>query len=324
MALSAMATIQTHVLSCREGCPLISYRIYQEYLSPILYTLESITAFRSILFLLLPSLIILVVMAPDVRACDCMKVDPPCQEYWRSEAVFTGAVTSQQIFEVKDGGHKFQQRLVHFTIDQSFKGVSEREVKIVTGMGGGDCGCYFKTGERYIVYAARYHLDKKQWYAGICNRILPLARAAEDLTYLKALPKAGSGGSILGRVIRLSMPLDDDSKYVTTYLENIRITIEGPKCRFEANTDSEGRYRITGLSPGRYKVRADLPEHLHVHSSGEVEVVDRGCAEVDFPVHVDGQISGLVTDDSGKPVRNVRHHRQAGGLMSSAVSKTAY
>jgi hypothetical protein len=91
------------------------------------------------------------------------------------------------------------------------------------------------------------------------------------------------------------MPLDDDSKYVTTYLENIRITIEGPKCRFEANTDSEGRYRITGLSPGRYKVRADLPEHLHVHSSGEVEVVDRGCAEVDFPVHVDGQISGLVT-----------------------------
>jgi hypothetical protein len=262
---------------------------------------------RSAFFLLL-LISGLVLMDEVVRACSCAKVGPPCQEYWQSDAIFAGAVKSQKIIEEREEGsdYAFQNVLVHFKIEQAFKGIGGEEVEVVTGLGGGDCGYQFETGKRYLVYAGFGARDKKYLYTGICQRILPLGEAKEDLAYFRALPVAGSGGSIIGRITQFSMNLLKDDEYTRSYPENIRITIEGSSGNFVASTGSDGRYRLSGLSPGRYNIRAELPENLDPPTPREVEVSDRGCAEVDFNFRAGGQISGLVADKEGRPIPNIK------------------
>src|SRR5262245_29851072 len=116
--------------------------------------------FRPFLISLSIATILLTLPISDVKACSCMEGEPPpCEEYWRSEAVFAGKVIKKSIFYVEEGEgdsrYKYQQMLVRFSIERAFKGIAGDEVEIVTGMGDSDCGYHFKDGERYVVYAIR-------------------------------------------------------------------------------------------------------------------------------------------------------------------------
>ena len=136
--------------------------------------------FRRFLISLSIATALLALSVSDVKACSCRFGDsPPCEEYWRSEAVFAGKVIKKSTFYTEEGEgdskYKYQQVLARFSIEQTFKGIVGDEVEIVTGMGGGDCGYHFKDGERYVVYAIRDGRDKSRLYSGICNRIMLVA-----------------------------------------------------------------------------------------------------------------------------------------------------
>jgi hypothetical protein len=134
-------------------------------------------------------------------------------EYWRSEGVFVGTVKSQKMVKVKeDRSDETYLRKVHFIIEQSFKGITGKEVDVVTGLSGADCGYRFETGGRYLVYASLVNAKNTYWYTGFCHRTLPLEEAEEDLAFIRDLPKAGSGGSVLGRVTQLSSSLQDEEQ----------------------------------------------------------------------------------------------------------------
>jgi hypothetical protein len=267
--------------------------------------------FRRFLISLSIATVLLTLPISDVIACDCMfGGSPPCEEYWRSEAVFAGKVVKKSAFYVEEGEgdsrYKYQQVLVRFSIERAFKGIAGDEAEIVTGMGGGDCGFHFKDGERYVVYAIRNGRDKSRLYAGICNRIKLVAEADEDFAYFRAIPEAGTGGLVYGRVKKLTMPLSFDNKYQETYLDNIKITIEGNGRRFETTTNKEGYYQVGGLPPGQYNVKADISDGQSSYSQLTVNVVDRGCAARDFYLHVNGQISGRVFDEKDNPLPNIK------------------
>lgn len=247
----------------------------------------------------------------SARACSCaFGGGPPCQEFWRVDAVFSGKVLSRSSFSVEeklgDSKYRREQVLARFSLGESYRGnVAGPEVEVVTGMGGGDCGYHFKEGERYLVYASR-DARTGTLYAGICSRTRPLSEAAEDLDYFRSIPPAGSGSSITGRVIKQLIALADENQFTTSYVGGVKITAEGGGRRAETTTDQEGRYRIAGLAPGRYKVRADLPPNLNDAPEYEVEVADRGCAGADFYAQLDGEISGRVLDADGRPAVNVK------------------
>jgi len=136
--------------------------------------------FRRFLISLSIATALLALSVSDVKACSCrFGGSPPCEEYWRSEAVFAGKVIKKSTFYTEEGEgdskYKYQQVLARFSIEQTFKGIVGDEVEIVTGMGGGDCGYHFKDGERYVVYAIRDGRDKSRLYSGICNRIMLVA-----------------------------------------------------------------------------------------------------------------------------------------------------
>ena len=60
--------------------------------------------FRRFLILLSIATVLLTLPISDVKACDCMfGGSPPCEEYWRSEAVFAGKVIKKSTFYVEEG-----------------------------------------------------------------------------------------------------------------------------------------------------------------------------------------------------------------------------
>jgi len=266
--------------------------------------------FRRFLISLSIATALLALSISDVKACTCGFVGPPCEEYWRSQAVFAGKVIKKSTFYVEEGEgdsrYKYQRMLVRFSIEQAFKAIAGDEVEIVAGMSGGDCGFHFKDGERYVVYAIRDGRDKSRLYSGECNRIKLVAEAEEDFAYFRAIPEAGTGGRVYGRVKKLTPPLSFDNRYQETYLDNIKITVEGNGRKFETTTNKDGYYQLSGLAPGQYKVKAVISDSQGSHYQETVDVVDRGCAAQDFFLPVNGQISGRVFNENDNPLPNIR------------------
>ena len=108
---------------------------------------------------------------------------------------------------------------------------------------------------------------------------------------------------IFGEVSRINQNAADKSPQP---VEGATITIESESKRVEVITDSKGRYRVSALPPGAYKVRLTPPKGLNIYDpEREVEVSDRGCAEVAFWIEADTRITGRVFDVQSRPTSDV-------------------
>lgn len=263
---------------------------------------------------LAPFLLLLVFSTNRADACSCMVSGPPCQAYWRSDVIFAGTVTgiaSKSVKETFGDNREYWRtmRVVSFAVENTYKGTKNSYVEVLTGAGGGDCGYQFSRGGRYMVYADR-DKDDGLLYTGICSRTRTLESAAEDIEYFKNIPAPGTGASITGKVTLSTASLkNQDGRLEVKELEGVRISavsVSGGGRTFEAVTNSTGRFSMSGVPPGKYKVTADLAEGVSNYRTSEVELVDRGCAGVDFWASENGQVSGKVVDANGNPVQGVR------------------
>lgn len=235
----------------------------------------------------------------SVQACSCIGPRMPCDAYGSAAAVFVGTPVSVRLAERKKGEDlDWTPRAFKFLVEQSYLGVSGTEIEVFTGRGGGDCGYSFKVGERYLVYAYRY---ENRLTTGICSRTKPFAQATEDLSFLGNLSSLPSGATILGRIVR-----DGSSKKGESLSEGVVVRIEGADVQREIHPDTDGRYRVTGLPPGKFKVAVQLPEGFTTSQpEQEVSISDRGCAVIAFYVNENGRISGRVLDAEGQPVARI-------------------
>ncbi|MBW9234790.1 hypothetical protein JQK62_21625, partial [Leptospira santarosai] len=73
-----------------------------------------------------------------------------------------------------------------FEVAETWKGVSESQVFIITGSGGGDCGYEFQVGQDYLVYATESTMygNQAELVTIICDRTTELGSAQEDLAVL--------------------------------------------------------------------------------------------------------------------------------------------
>lgn len=93
-----------------------------------------------------------------------------------SQAIFTGEVI--EIIRPTDS----YSVIVKFRVDQSWKGKLQKEITLITGRGGGDCGYRFEVGRGYLVYA--YGSDEASLSTNICQRTTELKDAAVDVKLL--------------------------------------------------------------------------------------------------------------------------------------------
>jgi hypothetical protein len=71
---------------------------------------------------------------------------------------------------------------VTFKVFNSWKGVDDDVLTLITGYGTGDCGIWFKQGDEALVFVNQFSTD---WYdVSLCSRTQPLADAAADLAAL--------------------------------------------------------------------------------------------------------------------------------------------
>ena len=253
---------------------------------------------------------------------------PPCQSFWITDAVFSGQVT-----EIKDTPAKpasssdskfssmFRKKTVRFAVNESFRGIEERSVELETGMGGGDCGFAFESGQSYLIYAYRIR-ETGKLATGICTRTQLLSKASEDLEYFRGLKDAKSGGMVYGKVTKYLVRKSDDDYKPNPPLQNIRLTFLGKENTYEALTDEKGEYRLSSLQAGEYKMRLDVPEGMWGFEKEEtVKVPDKGCVVTYNALSTKTFIGGKIQTDEAVPAAkisvnlipvdqiNERHHK---------------
>lgn len=231
-------------------------------------------------------------------ACSCLGNPAPCQSFWEADAVFSGQVISINI-EAEGNRYGRQRRVVRLLVKESFRGVSVPEVDVITGLGEGDCGFGFEIGQDYLIYAYERKTDHKL-ETGICTRTSMLAKAQQDLTYIKGLPGTRPGSTISGEIQR---PMTRANAAPTfSAMAGVRVSVEGPDKQYETVSDEKGKFNVSGLPAGKYKIRLVLPEGLTEGQEGQqVQLADKGCATVSFFVVADGRLAGTVFDAAGQP-----------------------
>lgn len=255
--------------------------------------------------------VLLICSASEANACSCaFGGSAPCQDYWKTDAVFVGRVVGSSKITLDEGAYKSHRRVVRMTIEQPLKGVEGAQAEVFTGRGGGDCGYEFKMGESYIVYAGRGEKDERL-YTGICTRTRPLAEAGEDLAFIRGLASAAPTGSFFGRVVRRNYDWKE-GELVFKPVADAGLSMEDGGASREVKTDAQGRFRFEGLAAGKHKVTLKLPPGLTYGSSkdedekgtvfAEAEVAERGCAQVEFHLQSDARVAGHVFDATGQPV----------------------
>lgn len=141
---------------------------YTRYMKKSLIAAVSFMAF--ILVLVNPS-------APSAHACSCMMPEPPQESLAKSEAVFSGKVTS-----VKSDTD--MQQVIAIDVTNIWKGVSSSKIAITTPRDSAACGVNFETGKEYLVYA--YSDEDGSLATNLCSRTHEITANDEDV---KALGK---------------------------------------------------------------------------------------------------------------------------------------
>ncbi|HEX2271919.1 MAG TPA: carboxypeptidase-like regulatory domain-containing protein, partial [Pyrinomonadaceae bacterium] len=252
-------------------------------------------------------------IAAEVRACTCNEYDVPvCAAYWRSDAVFAGHLLDITPRE-KASRDRLPTVMLHFIVEQSFRGVAGNRVEVET-LHGTSCDMNFEKGERYLVYASRAR--DGQLFAGPCSRTNNLKYADDDLSFLRALAHQGAKESILGRLVH--------NKY--NPLPGNKVTVQSHNKILETKTDEKGNFSVLLPGPGNYKVRAFIPfaaivMAYHEDEQGKLETTDalttfeyevqvarnqcnyRQIDAFKIDLHATAEISGSVLTSSGRPVR---------------------
>ncbi|HEX7176210.1 MAG TPA: hypothetical protein VF240_13190 [Pyrinomonadaceae bacterium] len=251
-------------------------------------------------------------LAAEARACGCVMsygMYQPCGAYWSADVVFKGTVAEVGPLTPVPGsdGKVFTGagQVTRFRVDEAFRGVAGDVVE--TSSEGTSCDYHFKPGEQYFVYGSRSARDGKI-YVSSCSATKTQERATADLAFARGAVRGEPTPSLIGLVTREVR--EAASSYRSQRpLDGIEITIEsGGKSAARARTDAEGAFRVFGLSPGVYAVRARTPRelrHLKVYGpeTAQVRVLEGRCSAAAFVVTSLSTVSGRVVDATGAPTK---------------------
>jgi hypothetical protein len=201
--------------------------------------------------------------------------------------IFEGKVIKQELHRGSVGAPSTamsmtdasQFRMVSFAVTRVFRGNEQNHVSVFTGLGGGDCGYDFQTGQTYLVYASRGQAGS--WFTSICSGTNAIEDAgtairfvagekptAEDLLspeeyrkqYIeKVLPKRT--GSVCGQVLK---PDGTPLKGAIVKLWELREDDLPSRSAEDPNTSTDdGRFCIEHADPGGYLLTAESSDFDH-------------------------------------------------------------
>ena len=262
-------------------------------------------------FILALTMVLLPSFASIANACTCGQISP-CEAYANASVVFVGLVSKTATESTKSSrlpSNAMSTTLTsgspvaRFKVEEAFLGVNVTEIEISGG--GTTCGYYFKQGERYLVYAYQ-NPDATTFHTNICSGTAPVSEAKDDLTYLRGVTKLPSGGAVFGEINR---EVNRIGKTEPTFepIPKAEVVLVNGNQRFQALSDANGKFELRGLPQGRYRVHTNPPTNYSradvmaegPRSEWELDIPGQGCIQTWFVARPDGEISGIVVDDSG-------------------------
>ncbi|WP_167568741.1 hypothetical protein [Brevibacillus migulae] len=123
-------------------------------------------------------------MPSRTYACSCVQLPDVQEALAKAEAVFAGKVI--QINEPKPNGQGILSSsdpvTVTFEVTQTWKGDTQKQVRVQTALDSASCGYEFTLNEAYVVYT--YKNEQGVLETNICTRTNTLTAASEDLGVL--------------------------------------------------------------------------------------------------------------------------------------------
>lgn len=252
-------------------------------------------------------------------ACSCASTGPSCPGLGgKAFPVFLGTVLS--VTDVPDaGGINFLSRKARIRVDESFGGVPDdlKEVDVLTGMGGGDCGVPFQPGDIYLVAASAN--GDGLLSAGICSSTRKIEGSSAALDILRLQRDGKPIPSLAGRIARYDRSFDGDiGMHPSRALPNLTVRVQANGSVYETQSDGAGLYSFYSLPAGQYEFAPDLPPGTklswYINSDRPLApfpVTAGGCQERDIEVFASGSIQGRILDERGQPLSYARVYIQA-------------
>jgi hypothetical protein len=240
----------------------------------------------------------------DALACSCIRPGPPCDAAWSADVIFAGTVRSiERIDQTNEDGRLYQANRVRFDVDQPLVNIADRKVEMITNPLS-SCAYRFQTGKKYLVYATKTATSNLT--TSVCSRTRLLSEASDDLRYLTALPKVGTGARVYGRVNEWGRDPADEHGVDYGPVENLVVTVRGDTFLKDLVTDEHGRYELTGVPLGKVSISLAPPFGFGAERADDRYVRDlRGCVEANFTIAAKAEAAGLVIDASGRPLPGV-------------------
>jgi hypothetical protein len=260
--------------------------------------------------LVVVSLISVLCFVSRLEACSCASSGTPCDAAGAAAAAFTSTVMDITVVPAQIPANPSTQgrplagqrpadaprikpgyRVVRMQVTEVLNGIApwQREIEIVTAMGGGDCGYPFERGIEYVVYASKDSEGRLQ--TSICSRTKPLAQAAEDLRYFQSRAGGSTAGEMRVRTGFAGVP----------GRSGVSIVAEREGLRYRAVTNTAGDAVFTDLPAGEYQIHeesdGDLPDDPKVRLSA------KGCR--DIVIFRTLRIAGRVMTKDGLPAARV-------------------
>ena len=183
------------------------------------------------------------------------------------------------------------------------RGVDGTSIAVFTSDNSASCGYAFTLGERYVVYAS-HSKDGARIHTSICSRTRPLTEADEDVRFFDTLSTPAAGARVFGTITHWEQDVTRTRSRDYGPVGNVDVTLRGADRSFQATTDQNGRYELTGIPSGRYDLTAaPRPPYSTAFLKRQFELRDpRACFRADFGLRYDSRVSGSIVGADGKPV----------------------
>lgn len=208
--------------------------------------------------------VIVLLTARASLACSCVGYSTACQGIGSGHIVFVGEVLDVPVFVDRAGP---EIRLVRFRVERLFKGLPPGTAIVdVDNFAGTTCQATFVKGRQYLVHAGRR--ESGEIMSGFCSNTKELQYATEDLDVLDGWEPGKSVATIQGEVF-------------PNLLHGARVTAMGNDGKhYDATAGADGRFQISRVPAGHYRLRAEQAGLRFSGSPVEVKIGEGECHEV--------------------------------------------
>jgi hypothetical protein len=279
-------------------------------------------------------LVLLSGLGKPALACQCgAGPSTPCASLSSYGAIFLGTVQSVQNRPLSEflsyyrshPGLSWREEyygfkdevIVNFSVQETFKGAPSEKIALRVGKFGGSCGFeynpggfYFVKGQQYLVYAGSWKGHLGTTHCSPTKLANMVEREVQELRKLRGIPAP----RVIGRYYIVK---DYDTKQPAF---GRTVTLNGNGNKIVSAVQSDGHFAMMRVAPGNYDVTASVPFNYEIgwYRFGAFRMSDRvpvnpttikvdtgGCTEIELNAIPDGSISGIVVDQTGKPLSGV-------------------